>query len=739
MTIEEIYNSEEISVRSFNVCIYNNLINLTAILIHYRKFSTFENLRNCGRKSNEELTALCLKFKDFGINQLYETINPEKQLNKIITNFTRTQREIINSFIEINTINLSNRSNNAITSFLNGNLKIRNISDKILTNEGFNFQDIKNVGTKTVKELTIFFDSIIHFVKEVAEVDNENDLIVLKNRFFIQKTFSISAIPIEIIESQSIFRLVDFLISKNVIFEKNESIIFLKAFKIFGNQTEITLDKIAEEINITKERVRQIRKSILENLYNNLQFVKNIEDDLYQKYGIDQNQNLINIDENINNHINNVNNTIFSIEFNTFIIYSYISDKFDLVGEIEDILLVRNFNSRDRYNWDNFYLVNKKISCLFNFIDFANDLDRRSNERIQESYNFNFNSYLLSFSTLTNLDIINNISEVAEKILNNEFGIYIDIDDNINFTRNSPKQAHEYAYEALKLLGKPSKVNEITKKVEELNPDYETNEAKVRVSMKRQNGFVPIGRRSIFGLKEWENELVNFKGGTIRSIVSEYLESEIEPKHISEIADYVLNYRPNTYERSIFDNLKADETRTFIFFKNSRIGIQSKKYHNSFIELNQIDLLESKSWKERYNDFVKFICINNRLPFSSGCPNEEIRLYRWFKVQEGKIKKGMLDIEKSDLLSQITIQINRNETKRKRKSKNVERYVDLKKFVFLNNRLPSANKTGEENLYQFFYKQRKLFEQGKLEQSEENQFIEIAKIIQNHKYENKRN
>jgi len=739
MTIEEIYYSEDISVRSFNVCNDNDLKDLSAILKHYRENRTFDNLRNCGRKSNEELTALCLKYTDYDSIHFSEPLKPEKQLITTITNFTRTQREIVNSFIEINTNNLSNRSKNAITSFLNGNLKIRNISERILANDKFNFQDIKNVGTKTVTELKSFFDTIIDFIEKVTEIENENDLVALRNRFFIEKTFSISSIPIEILESQSIFSLVDFLINKDVIFEKNENIIFQKAFKIYDKQPELTLDDIAEEINISRERVRQIRKGIVENLFTSLQFTKNIEDDLYQKYDIDQNHQLIYVDDDLNNSINGINKTNFSNEFNTFIIYTYISDKFNLIGEIEDVLQPKYFNSRERHNWDNFYLVNKKISCLFNFIDFANDLDKRSSDRVEESYNFNFNSYLLNFSTSTNFDVLNTISEVTEKILNNEFGIYLDIDDNIKFTRNSLKQGYEYAYEALKLLGKPSKVNEITAKVEELHPDYETNEAKVRVSMKRQNGFVPIGRRSIFGLKEWENQLENFKGGTIRSIVSEYLESEIDPKHISEIAEYVLNYRPNTYERSILDNLKADETRTFIFFKNSTIGLQSKKYDNSFVELNQIDLLESKSWEERYNDFVKFISINNRLPFSSGCPDEEIRLYRWYKVQEGKIKNGKLDSEKCNLLSQVTIQFNRNDTNRKRRSNNVERYVDLKQFVFLNNRLPSANKTGEENLYQFFYKQRKLFEQGELEQSEENQFIEIAKIIQNHKYENKRN
>lgn len=739
MTIEEIYYSEDISVRSFNVCNDNDLKDLNAILKHYREHKNFSNLRNCGRKSNEELTDLCVKYIDYGSSQIVESSKPEKQLITTISNFTRTQREIVNSFIEINSNNLSNRSKNAITSFLNGNLKIRNISERILTNQRFNFKDIKNAGTKTVLELKGFIDSIIEFIEKVADVESENNLVALRNRFFIEKTFSISSIPIEILESQSIFSLVDFLISKNAIFEKNESIIFQKAFKIFDNQPELTLDKIAEEINISRERVRQIRKGILENLFNNLQFLKNIEDDLYQKYDIDQNQKLIIIDEDLNNYINEVNNTNFSVEFNTFIIYSYLSDKFDLVGEIEDVLLPKYFNSRDRHNWNIFYLVENNVTAFFNFNEFANDLDKRLSERIEESYIFNFKSYLLDFSTSTNLEELNIVSALAENILNNEFGIYIDTDDNIRFTRNSLKQAYEYAFEALKLLGKPSKVNEITKKVEELHPDYETNEAKVRASMKRQNGFVPIGRRSIFGLLEWENELENFKGGTIRNIVSEYLESEIEPKHISDIAEYVLNFRPSTYERSILDNLKADETRTFVFFKNSTIGLNSKKYDSSFVELNQIESIESKSWEERYNDFAQFININNRLPYSSGCPDEEIRLYRWYKVQEGKIKNGSFDNKKITLLDLITAQFDRKDSKRTRRSNNSERYNDLQQFIHLNKRLPSANKTGEENMYQFFYKQRKLFEQGGLDKFEENSFIEIAKIIQNHKYENKRN
>jgi hypothetical protein len=504
MTIEEIYYSEDISVRSFNVCNDNYLKDLNAILKHYREHKTFGNLRNCGKKSNEELTELCMKYIDYGGSQIVEPIKPEKQLITTISSFNRTQREIVNSFIEINSNNLSNRSKNAITSFLNRNLKIRNISERILTNDRFNFQDIKNVGTKTVTELKSFIHTITEFIEKVAEVDSENDLVALRNRFFIEKTFTISSVPNEILKSQSIFSLVDFLISKNAIFEKNESIIFQKTFKIFNNQPELTLDEIAEEINISRERVRQIRKGILENLYNNLQFLKNIEVDLFQKYNIDQNQKLIIIDEDLNNYINEFNNTNFSVEFNTFIIYSYLSDKFDLVGEIEDVLLPKYFNSRDRHNWDNFYLVKNQLTNEFDFNNFANDLEKRINARNELTYSFHFKSYLNNFIKNEDNSLISIVFPVAERIISQEFDLIIDLDDNIVFKRNTVKQVPEYAIEALEKLGLPSKIEDIYKLIELNYPEITKSQDALRGSLQRTPEIIYFGRSSTYGFCQFK-------------------------------------------------------------------------------------------------------------------------------------------------------------------------------------------------------------------------------------------
>jgi hypothetical protein len=326
---------------------------------------------------------------------------------------------------------------------------------------------------------------------------------------------------------------------------------------------------------------------------------------------------------------------------------------------------------------------------------------------------------------------------ICEKIINEEFEIYLDLEENINFKRNTTRQAHEYAFEALEHLGKPSKVKEIFEKVIELHPNYDTEEAKIRVSMKRKNGFVPIGRKSVFGLKKWESELDNFKGGTIRDIVEEYLMQFAIPKHISDITEHVLKYRPKSNQYSILQNLKLDESGLYIFFKGSHIGLTTKKYETDFKKISEVKKTYKKTWEERFEMLQNFVSIEKRLPFSNSVPEKEIKLYRWLNVQKSKKNKGKLANNKVEKLNSLLAKYP-NINGRRRLNSN-EKYEELISFVSNNHRLPSANKNGEENLYQFFYKQRKLFDKNELDSKEENKFIEVAKLLQNIKYENKRN
>jgi len=748
MTIDEIFQIGNMSVRSYNICKGNKLDTVIELKEYFYEHKSFYKLRNCGRRTNEELLEICNEPCDisyevnhevnyeanFEEEKIAEPLNP---LIKIISLLSRTQKDVINSFILVNTNSLTVRNQNAIQFFLKDDLKIKNFANNILLFKNFQINKIKNVGRGSIPELENYIQGIISFLIKVSENENEKQLISLKNNFLIQSTYSVSKIPKEILESESIFRLINFLIDQNALFDKNQTKILQKTFNIYQDSKELTLDEIADEMGLTRERVRQIRVKFSVELLDKLLFMQNFNDDLFQKYNIDVEQNFIDVNEELVEIINNYNETNFSNKFITYLLYAYLLNKFSLVGNQDDVFFPKHFSTRNRHNWINFYLVKKQLVTSFDFISFTDDISRRIDEKIEETYNFNFKSYISKFLINNNIEILDLAFPIAEKIVNDEFELYLDLEENIIFKRNTNKQAYEYTYEALDQLGKPSKVKEIFKKVIELHPNYDTEIGKIRVSMKRKNGFVPIGRKSVFGLKKWEDELDNFKGGTIRDIVAEYLSQSTTPTHITVITNHVLKYRPKSNQTSILQNLKLDESGLYIFFKGSQIGLSTNNYNEKFIKVISNNKGPILTWTESLNEINQFIEKENRLPYSSGCSNNEKKLYRWYNIQKRKYDNSKLPIEKEKLISDIDQKF--HQTNGKRRSISETKYSELIAFVKTNFRLPFAKKNGEEILYKFFYKQRILFDRKELGTEEEIKFIEVAKFLQNIQYENKRN
>jgi len=596
MTIDEIYKKGNLSIRSYHVCKYNDIETILDLKKYFIKYKSFVKFRNCGRKSDEELIKLCNSYYLDGVdlfdNEIQEKVL-ENPIKKIINGLTRVQREVINSFILVNTNSLSIRSKNGISLHLNGNLKIKNFAEQILISDNFTVRKIKNVGAKCIPEIEIYISIIKDFLIEVSKSVDEKHLISLKNNFLIKLTFSITNIPSEILESESIFLLTDFLLNQNALYDENQTIIVKKALKIYQNQKELTLEDIADEIVLSRERVRQIRVICLDNLFNKLIFIQNFNDDLFQKYNIDIHSNQIEINSNVVNIINTNNKTNLSREFITCILFAYLSDKFSLIGNIEDILIPKYINERNtrntsnRYKWSNFYLIKKEIANELDFNALTADIDIRIKDRIEESYSFNFKSYLSKFLINNNIGILDLIFPIAEKLVNDEFEIYLDLNENITFKRNTKKQVHEYALEALDELGNPSKINLILEKVLELNPNYATDEASLRAAMARRNGFVPIGRKSVFGLKKWEDELEDFRGGTIKDVIIEFLQDKNEPTNISSVLKYLDKFRENKNAKSVLTNLKVDPKKRFLIYNQGFIGlkINKNKYSNKYESL----------------------------------------------------------------------------------------------------------------------------------------------------------
>ena len=148
----------------------------------------------------------------------------------------------------------------------------------------------------------------------------------------------------------------------------------------------------------------------------------------------------------------------------------------------------------------------------------------------------------------------------------------------------------------------------------------------------------------------------NFKGGTIRDIVKEFLQQQQRPQTLQQVTTYLLQYRPHTNSKSVLTNLKAEASDTFEFFQNSLIGLKGVNYPEEY-GLVVEQPVKKRTWEENYQAMSEFVRTYNRLPLSSDKIPQAIVLYRWMSVQRNLIKNGRVSGEKQALFHAL---INQN-------------------------------------------------------------------------------
>ena len=430
--------------------------------------------------------------------------------------------------------------------------------------ESFSISNIKDAGKKSIQELDNYFTEIKNFYDENILNKDENPLEV---KYILDKEFN----RINIVESKSIFKLIEDIINNYTLFTLNETLVLKHSIKIYSNSIYFNSEQIANDLDISKERVRQIKKELINKLYLKFKFFKNFKNRTITDYEINTNKSLMIIDDSKSNKINSIDQTNFSNQFITYVIFILFEDNFNLIGNINDVLIFREFKERFRHIWKNLYLINNEFSDIINIIKLIDDIEFRINEKIKETYKFNFKIYLSGFSNKENSIISDEIVSICKKIIFQELNVNLCLNDEIVFERNMIKSMSEYAYEALDDLGIPSHKDEINNRIKELNPTID--KLITNTKLKREYGFIPFGKSNVFGLKKWELQNNLIKGGTIRSIAEEYLLLKNKPVHMDEIIDYVLIYRPDSNKRSIINNIKMANNNNFLFFENSYIGL----------------------------------------------------------------------------------------------------------------------------------------------------------------------
>lgn len=733
--LEELIKTEGLNVRTQTICLNYELTDLKKILeLYHEENHTFMHLRNCGQKSNIELINLCKKYENFDFVSVHKPIEvpEENPILQKIERLTARQKKILNNIIESRARELSVRSYNALEKYLDSNFNIKELLLS-LADEYFQIKNIKNVGEKTEKELITFFDNIKEQIEIISIFENEDELTIeLFNSFLIGRFSLTPSIITEIWRDYDssnglpLFKTCKVLVEHEILFDKREKIILEKGLNYLHDDNPISLKELADKLSLTKERTRQLKYTIFEKLNSILLFIKGFEFDALNLYGIDIYSDLITIPEELISEINQKEKNSFNLHFINKIFSVLFENSHSLIGNERTIVLEKLINSRSIHDWNCNYLIKKEIADSFSFNDFINDIFQRLNDRIEEDYSFHFETYLLKFMRNQYPIVSQEIIQISEHILFNEFQISLDSYDNIIFKRNTLKQVYEYSYEALKIIGKPSKVEEICKKVMELYPDYDTDENSIRASMQRKTGFIPFGRTSVYGLKEWEEEK-DIRGGTIRDITEEFLMTQTEPKHIDEITEYVNRYRDTT-SKNIYANIHMEENNRFVFFKGLKVGLKAKKYIEENLARVKENQIEKRTWEENFILLEDFVFKNHRGPKNSGDEYEQ-KLYRFLSVQQNKANKGLIDDNK--LMRILTIvESYPNNKKRKRSNKNFKHTLEeLNLFIRKHRRLPKANDENEKTLYHFYYRQAKHHRNGNLTDDLRDKYIEIKNLI----------
>lgn len=194
----------------------------------------------------------------------------------------------------------------------------------------------------------------------------------------------------------------------------------------------------------------------------------------------------------------------------------------------------------------------------------------------------------------------------------------MDEDGNLLFKANKPNYS-DVIYGILNEHGKPMHIDEILAAFKQKLPqDKHDTVTAMRYFMTRDERIEPIGKTATYKLTAW-----NVYSGSIPRLLVEILLTHNTPIETSQLVEEALSYRNTSTKRSIESNIKqkvADGALTMYY--PSLVGLSGKSYDARY-------KIVPRSFEEYLNAFVDFVEEHERFPILAN-PGYESLLYRWY-------------------------------------------------------------------------------------------------------------
>ncbi|MBR4468991.1 MAG: hypothetical protein IKS53_06090 [Bacteroidales bacterium] len=354
-----------------------------------------------------------------------------------------------------------------------------------------------------------------------------------------------------------------------------------------------TLSEIADAMDLTRERCRQIANGTIE-----VQKSRIADDDNWVCYN--ELFELPFIYENIEEYASLRDEEHLSVDFEAF---------------ASLVRLIADFKIEEVEGHT--FLVNRKIkgldlsSCLDTFYSIINA-------------KFSTDTYVPIDSILFTVPepLRPKMKVLIKYIATDIYKVRITDEEQLYMPQNHIDIAEEL-YDILEKQGEPMHVEDIFKEFKTRYPDHKYTDAlQIKPSLFKHPHIKSIGKTSCYALDIWEG--IYF--GSIRDLLVDLLSASDVPLHLDILYDGVSEHYPNTTKASLAATMEDENLQRFVEFEGSYFGLTSKNYPAEYVVAASI---QRYRFEDRFQMFKDFVDTYHRFPSYNGS-EQEASLMRWY-------------------------------------------------------------------------------------------------------------
>ncbi|MCM1502044.1 MAG: hypothetical protein NC115_05185 [Bacteroidales bacterium] len=577
-SIDTLFEVGLLSKRAYHCCKNAGLLSLGGIILYWNKgLPHFYRLKNCGRKTVNELCGLCDRFKPL-LSTIDTTTNDTIDEN---TNEQREDSDAAKEFFEIEFERLKSK------------LSVR--SRHLCEDTWGSYRDMIPFLEYSYESFCKKFPGKKKSTSELYDMLQEFKSIYSSNCDISEE--EISRLNHERLFPFLINRELDFVLSFKTEHGRYPMLYILSAYLSLSSDRTDALyaykygiltgephhnDEVASAFFVSRERVRQLIQKY--HLNQSLEFAS-IPD---WKYYIENAPLVLTKETSIYNEI--AKEEMLENGFSAFV---------GLIGSVVNYKKIRRKGER-------IYIKAEYEEKAREILDKLTDiLDARYSRDVR-----------ISLPSIVGSNRI--YTSIARTFLKDIFNVTVDEDDTFEIKQSKVDICQELV-EILDVIDYPVTLDELFMFFKDKYPEHKYEDAsQLRPSILASDEIVAIGKSGMYGLSKW-----NMFTGSVRDCAYMILSQSTEPIPDEQLVAKLLEYFPNSNYKSLMSSLVSDPKERFAHYTDSTTGLME---HSSLT--NKVLVRARMSFDNRLEDLKKFLSDYKRWPFASG-GEDEASLARW--------------------------------------------------------------------------------------------------------------